>query len=283
MLDNYLHRAPDGYDWTTLPWKWDAHMKTIVNPRTVAAYTSPHFATHYWDKHSFDENIRQVAGMDNFVDKVERLRINHYFTKSEEDWILKRNKGLVAAADTYRPMEEFFWRDKNDVFDDAIVRYRDYLTQNKVEKPSAKATEDIASIDLLNEFLNLLAQHPSAEEWSGATETLLCYWALARKRQQAGSSTVDKLLEQTILETVLKSVSGRAIIPYQAELVFSLWNDFAKINERITRAIQHKSLELMKAMYDILKSRNNIEGMQHFADTLVNWLWDMNNKGGLPK
>ena len=279
VLDNYLHRAPDGYDWTDLPWKWDAHMKTIVNPRTVACYTSPHFATHYWDKHSFDENIKRVVGMDNFVDKVERIRINHYFTKSQEDWLLKRNKGLVAMADTYRPMEEFFWRDKNDVYDDAIVRYRDSLLQNKTEQPPTNSAEDIPSVELLNKFLTLLREHPSPEDWKGETEMLLCYWALANKRRKNTASAVDKLLEEVILEAVLKSISGQTIVPYQAELVFSLWNDFAKINDDTTRQIQHKSLELMKALYEILKSRNQTDGVQHFSDALINWLWDKHNKG----
>ena len=128
VLDSYLYRAPDGFDWSEFPWKWDAHVKSIVDPRRTTAMVSPHHAKYQAGYMAVDEKGRRVDGMDNFVDDTATIRINHYFTKSLAEWVDKRNKGC-ADCDRIRPMEEFFWRDRNDVYDDLIVRYREHLWQ----------------------------------------------------------------------------------------------------------------------------------------------------------
>ena len=128
VLDNYLYRAPDGYAWSEFPWKWDAHVKSIVNPRLTTAMVSPHHASYQAGYVAVDEKGRRVDDMDNFVTDTTTIRINHYFTKSFAEWVDKRNKGC-ADCDRIRPMEEFFWRDRNDVYDDLIVRYRAQLWQ----------------------------------------------------------------------------------------------------------------------------------------------------------
>ncbi|MDY6269119.1 MAG: glycosyltransferase family 92 protein [Selenomonadaceae bacterium] len=133
VLDNFVYRAPDGYQWSEFPWKWDAHIKSIVNPRLTVTMNSAHFATYQAGKFAIDENGHRVDGMDNFVDHTNLIRINHYFTKSKAEWVLKRNKG-IGDGQHVRPMEEFDWRDRNDVYDDLIIRHRNQLMQQHLEQ-----------------------------------------------------------------------------------------------------------------------------------------------------
>jgi len=94
---------------------------------------SVHFATYQSGKFAIDENGQRVDGMDNFVNHTNIIRINHYFTKSKAEWIAKRNRGL-ADHPGIRPMEEFDWRNRNDVYDDLIIRYRNQLMQQRLNQ-----------------------------------------------------------------------------------------------------------------------------------------------------
>lgn len=138
VLDNFVYRAPDGYQWSKFPWKWDAHIKSIVNPRLTATMDSAHFATYQEGYFAIDENGNRVDGMDNFVDHTNLIRINHYFTKSKAEWIIKRNRGF-GDGQHFRPMEEFDWRDRNDVYDDLIIHHRNYLMQQRLERLQHRA------------------------------------------------------------------------------------------------------------------------------------------------
>jgi hypothetical protein len=51
--------------------------------------------------------------------------VNHYFTKSKEEWIARRKLGKCDHKDEkdVRPIEEFYRHDNNDILDDSMRRY----------------------------------------------------------------------------------------------------------------------------------------------------------------
>ena len=75
VLDNFLYRAKeDG--------KGNNCIKTIVNPRRVYKYEHVHFPTYLMGFYSVDENGNKVNGWSNEITEINKIRINHYFTKS---------------------------------------------------------------------------------------------------------------------------------------------------------------------------------------------------------
>lgn len=118
VLKNFLYRAKeDG--------PWNNHVKQIVNPRMVYKFYHPHCVLFGFFHHSIDEDGKIVKGPFNDFNHTPRLiRINHYFCKSKEEWIERRSQGTVID-DSFRTMDEFNERNRNDIFDDIALRFVD--------------------------------------------------------------------------------------------------------------------------------------------------------------
>ncbi len=113
VLENYTIRSEDNFC-------KNLHIKTICDPMKVFYYGHCHFPTYRKGFYSLNENGEIVIGP--FTTKVSfcRIRINHYFTKSREEYILKKNRGR-ADADLERTMEDFYEYDQNIIHDTEIL------------------------------------------------------------------------------------------------------------------------------------------------------------------
>ena len=119
VIENYLYHANPGGPGNDC-------VKNIVNPRAVYRYNHPHYPTYYPFLHSVDENGRIVKEWRNEIGETGKIQINHYFTKSKEEWIQRRSLG---KADTggMRTLEEFYQHDNNDIYDDSMLRYAEAI------------------------------------------------------------------------------------------------------------------------------------------------------------
>ena len=123
VIENYLHRQ-DGVS---------PAIKSIVNPRRVAASANPH---HWLYKHgdiASDENEQPVITWNSTPATAEVLRINHYWSKSLEDG---KNKVARGAADRWgieNPRTMKVWHDFdqrfNQIEDCEILRFLPTLKQ----------------------------------------------------------------------------------------------------------------------------------------------------------
>ena len=118
VLSNYVYRAGPGERGTDC-------VKTIVRPETVYRYNHPHFPEYMLGGFSVDENGRRAEGSRNPGPEPVRIRVNHYFTKSEEEWIERRKLGKADKKDEkdVRTIDEFYRHDNNDVFDDSMSAF----------------------------------------------------------------------------------------------------------------------------------------------------------------
>lgn len=270
VLKGYLHRAPDGYDWCVFPWKWDAHVKTITNPRRVLAFASPHHALYYWNCYAIDENGNRVDGMDNFVADCNRLRVNHYFTKSWEEWVAKQHKGK-ADVEGLRPLEEFEWRDRNDVYDDAIVVYYEQMKSSPCRMPPQKQNEKSAQLLLL--FLEELYNHREKEYYQGEIENLLCYWWICYKESRLGGDVLfAELLEQVILEMCNDSLGAPQIFPAQIELMLSVWKWIGENPNTVKKKLRENLILALKGLIEIFRTQENLQSERQFTDLLQKFL-----------
>ncbi len=121
VTENYLYRGAYGKPGNDC-------VKTIVNPRKVLMFHNPHYPIYlpYW--YSVDENGNKVKKWQNDVEETKLIQINHYFTKSKEEWIKRRS---VARADTgeKRALDEFYEHDNNDIYDPGMLAYSKQIKQ----------------------------------------------------------------------------------------------------------------------------------------------------------
>ena len=101
-------------------------IKTIADPRKINFIWNPHSAVYLNNSHSVNEKGNTFEGPFNKEKTADKISINHYHTKSWEEYCLKRNRGDAASkiSDKY-DAKMFKGHDKNDVQDDGILKYRD--------------------------------------------------------------------------------------------------------------------------------------------------------------
>jgi hypothetical protein len=117
VLENYLRRAE-----SVTP-----IIKSIVNPRRVAAAADTHHWLYKERNVATDENERPVHTSRSDPATVDILRINHYWSKSLEDGERKVARGAVDQWTVDNPRSMELWREfdrgMNQVEDREILRF----------------------------------------------------------------------------------------------------------------------------------------------------------------
>ena len=115
----YTHlRLPDGSYRSE-----NSHIKSIVQPSKVAGCPNPHFMLYKNDARAVDENGRPIDGPFTEQVSVQHLRINHYWSKSEEECRYKFDKGFADGKGA-RDWNEYLLHEEvlNSVHDDTVLR-----------------------------------------------------------------------------------------------------------------------------------------------------------------
>ena len=97
------------------------HIKTICDPLKVLAWRNPHFPFYRKGFQNLDENGEPI-NEGAFTEKVnfDKIRINHYYSKSKEEFIAKKNKGNAVGI-AIRDMSYFYNNDQNIIKDTEIL------------------------------------------------------------------------------------------------------------------------------------------------------------------
>jgi hypothetical protein len=119
VIESYLYRSDHPED--------NCWIKCIVNPLEAVRCRGPHFF-FYRDGYAVDEKERPITGPMPFTESVtfERLRINHYRTKSEEEF-RARSKNAWPLRQTVQRPDLLSLTRLNEQYDDAILVHSDAL------------------------------------------------------------------------------------------------------------------------------------------------------------
>ncbi len=116
VINRFKYRSKDDFE-------KNKHIKTIVNPRRTLGFENPHYACYLEGFKAYDINGKIINGpLNDNTSTTEIIRINHYFTKSREEFLIKRNRGY-ADQNGIRDLKQFNEHDKNDVYDDTMNKY----------------------------------------------------------------------------------------------------------------------------------------------------------------
>ena len=127
-IENYLMRGEDDYF-------QNVHIKTIYNPRVVDFVDNPHNGHYRPGYYTISEKGSMIPFLYFYDGHCERLRINHYFSKSEEQ-LLSKNKRGWPVGDLKRDDDTELYEASvncNKIHDPIMLRYVDAV-KNKIEE-----------------------------------------------------------------------------------------------------------------------------------------------------
>ena len=146
VLERFTYRAPN--DWA-IPWPTqliggNPHVKTIANPRAINYIANSHSARYFENLYAINEQGQPVPTYFSKPVTAEKIVINHYHTKSHEEYMIKTLRGSAANTKINRHDEnQFNQYDRNDEFDDGILKYRE--ARREIYQPPSPYEERIFS------------------------------------------------------------------------------------------------------------------------------------------
>lgn len=118
LLEKFLHRGD------TVNGIGNACIKSIVIPERVSMFNHPHYPVYKIGYYGVNLDGEIIDGCYSTPKVSSPIRINHYFTKSLEEWIERRSRGRAdIGVQSKRTIEEFYQHDDNSCFDDSSLEY----------------------------------------------------------------------------------------------------------------------------------------------------------------
>lgn len=97
----------------------DRTVKSIVNPRQVVNYISSHYGIYYQSNKAVTENFQNTRGLASKFHSSSKIRINHYISKSREEYAKKIARNHKGNTNYYK-------------FNEAILNFPDETTEDLV-------------------------------------------------------------------------------------------------------------------------------------------------------
>jgi len=108
--DNNHETKPDGLvteNYTRREQKQNIHIKSIVNPQRAVTAANPHFMIMKEGATYVDAKHHPITGAFNENYTLDLIQINHYFTKSAEEFIVKARRGRADTGEQRDVAREF--------------------------------------------------------------------------------------------------------------------------------------------------------------------------------
>ena len=245
-------------------------IKSITDPRKIDFIWSPHFPT-FFPKIDFID-----TGIENAVyDISEKIVVNHYITKSKEEFFLRKQKGSAVVVELRKNLEMHFKNnDFNDVFDDSILKYR--AAREKIFAGHEKFNPGKCVRALSENLSPLRDENISQEFFAGKIETFLTCRSLAEffREKKLLDEKICDALENDSLDAIYKSLGVRSFLP-EIELLLSELPKIFPLTYPVVDKIISGCIEIISQMKD--KIRSACEDEKKLPDTWKNFS-DWNNK-----
>lgn len=118
VIENFKYRAKNTFG-----------VKSIINPRLLVGYRNLH--ANFIAGWTIDNNGKKLGYINQTKNPpaYNKLRCNHYYTKSYDEYIARLNRGSATGQSTqsYRSAEKFKFYDRNDIYDTVMDRFIEKL------------------------------------------------------------------------------------------------------------------------------------------------------------
>ena len=260
VLERFTRRAPDKWEnFMQLESKnalriGNMYVKLIANPRSLKVMQGPHVGVHFGENYTVNEYGEKITDY--------KITLNHYLLKSWEEYSIKQARGY--ACDTSNPYSDFYFKthDRNEVFDDEILKYRaaraDFFSlESDAEK--IHRTEK-ALIEILTQCSPL---NPPPKFFNGKLETFLTCRALA---EILGTKIGNKTAEEYALIWIYQSFVQKNLFTYaELQLFMSVLPEILARPFSVCKLINKIAQEkIFAVIYNDLKAAKEWEGFYDF-------------------
>ncbi|MBQ6298389.1 MAG: glycosyltransferase family 92 protein [Selenomonadaceae bacterium] len=176
-------------------------LKSILNPRRIKG-VNIHYPYYFNENYTINENGSKLpTAFGVYPVATEKIVVNHYIVKSREEFNLKHKRGRADINDKW-PVEFFYDYDRNDEFDDGILKYR--AAREKIFSLKSD-TQRISRV--IETLIKTLSQY-AAEEISDLETALTCWALSAYLLKKFPNEERFKVFEEASLAAILKSLDG---------------------------------------------------------------------------
>ena len=257
VLDRFTYRTPDNFEVDKT--YGNGHVKTIANPRCIDVLMLPHCAIYYPGKVAVDENGKHVAAWFNPDVPDKKIIINHYSTKSKEEYSNKLVRGQADAPVNLYKMDAFYNIDKDSgVFDNDILKYRQYRFDQLSDSNEELTLQFESSRMINNRRFNAVVQHvlpqtmnfASNELFGGKLHEFLTCRAVSHslKVEKALDETTAEFFEELSLRCAYRSLSAGELEMWQLLLLLDELPKILLLEYDVIDDIQNACRQLIPQM-----------------------------------
>ena len=258
VLERFTRHAP--VDWVvplprrTIP-GGNAQVKTVANPRRIAFFTSAHFPIYFAGCHAVNEAGGLVESYCNEPVTANKIALNHYNVKSREEFRRKLNKGRADKNQNYFTADWFDLYDRNDVFDDGILRYRAARADFFSLEDEAQRLARVRTA--LTRTLSTFAD----DALSDLETALTCLAASSYLRGTFPNDERLTIYEEASLAAVLKSLDGLKFA--EVQLLLSELPNLLALPHSEADTLRGAAIQIISRTMDFLRAN---ELWKDFAD-----------------
>ena len=236
---DFIIKTEDGNDFEPCRGMGNMFFKSIVNPRRIKSMNL-HFAYCFEGNYTVDENgecSSDAFGMSPIF--AEKIVVNHYFTKSREEFNLKRARGRGYSGGKW-PEDYFNSYDRNEIFDDGILKYRAARAKNFFLESDAEKFSRAAEV--LTKTLTAYADGKIFDLETALTCRAVSNFLNLKVHEEASLAAILKSLDGLKffeVQLLLRELPNLLTLPYPA--VKELLGASIKIVSRATELMREKT------------------------------------------
>ena len=232
----------------------NAHVKTIGTPRMINFVPSPHFPIYFDGCYSANENGTLINP--HYHSKpvsIKKIVINHYHTKSKEEYRNRKSNFLSPGESFSRYERQFESHDRNDEFDDGILRYRAERAKNFRPPDKAHADERLFSALASNLSPTLVPTTPP-QFYAGKMETFLTCRAVAAYLQtKLTDNKPAKFFEEASLVATLRTIASGGMTFADVRLLLSELPNLLTLPYPVVNDLRGACLKIIPQMMEVMQ------------------------------
>ena len=264
VLERFTRRAP--VDWVVpIPNRdipgGNAQVKTIADPRRIYFFTSAHFPIYYEGNYSINEIGTVIPSYCNEPVTAERIVVNHYNVKSREEFSLKLDKGRADKNQNYFTREWFDMYDRNEEFDDGILKYR--AARADLFSLEGDGEKFNRVLETLTKILSAYVSETTPREFFiGKMETALtCRAVSTYLRGRFPNNERLRIYEEASLAAILKSLDGIKLS--DTRLLLSELPELLSLPYPVVKDLREVTIEIISQTMDFMRKN---EFWKDFSD-----------------
>ncbi len=253
----------------------DKQIKSITNPRKIKFFLNPHYAIYFEGQYSVNELGNSFFGPFNDAKTADKICINHYHTKSREEWDKKVERGNPDGT-MKRDVTAFSHDTNNDVMDVGILKYRDARRAAIIPEgygiESLFPRKQINHVGLINALIQNLFQTTikgtPQDFFNGKIENFLtCLNLTAYLKEKYLEDTAVKFFEESSLNAILRSLQA-GVVGSDLLLLLSEMPKILKMNYPAVESIRDTLIKFIPQMMIFLRMSGHWQEFNELDNTL---------------